>query len=98
MNDIFKRFKCDLCGKTEYKKYIGTEQFDGGYTTINKFEPSDYIDLQIGKKYYKLCPKCVNDLQDYIDKYKQRNFKSGDSNKQALLQVYNERILEEDYV
>lgn len=80
MYDIFMRFKCDLCGRTEYKKYLGTEQFDGGYTTINKFEPSDYIDLQIGKKRYKLCPRCENDIQNYINIHKANLSKSGDSN------------------
>ena len=79
MHDIFKRFKCDLCGRTEYKKYLGTEQFDGGFST-NKFEPSDYIDLQIGEKYYKICLICENNMQNYINIYKAKISKSGDSN------------------
>jgi hypothetical protein len=80
MNDIYKRYKCDFCGSVEYKKYIGTEQFDGGYTTINKFDPSDYIRVNIGTKMsFLICPKCESKLQSFIDTYKLKKEEKNES-------------------
>lgn len=58
-NDIFRRKICDMCGAVEYKPYIGTNKFDGGYTTVNEFEPSAYGSARIGDEAWVLCPECI---------------------------------------
>lgn len=56
---------CDRCGTTEFLHYVGTEDFDGGFTKVNDFskpsEPWGFEDLgdcAAGHDYVDLCPKC----------------------------------------
>lgn len=63
---IGKLLTCDRCGVTEFMPYIGTKEFDGGYTRINDFqEPAepwafteDLGDCASGHEYVDLCPTC----------------------------------------
>lgn len=65
-NQIGKLLTCDRCGKTEFLPYIGTREFDGGYTRTNEFqEPAeawsiaeDLGDCTSGHEYVELCPSC----------------------------------------
>lgn len=79
-SNIFKRYICDFCGKIEYKEYLGTKEFDGGYTAVNEFEPTSYNTLRIGDKGYKLCPECMNKIENFIEAYKQKVFEKEDKN------------------
>jgi hypothetical protein len=58
-DDIYRKRVCDICGDVVYEPYIGTDAFDGGYTTVNKFEPSGYTALFLGDKHWTVCPKCA---------------------------------------
>lgn len=70
-SDIFRKKTCDICGAVEYKPYIGSKQFDGGYTTVNEFEPSDYENMRIGDDSLILCPDCIRKARDAIQQLKQ---------------------------
>jgi hypothetical protein len=66
---------CSICGAVEYKPYIGTEAFDGGYTTINNFEKSEYVSFYIQDKSWITCPGCtiaVIDAIDHVQEVEQR--------------------------
>lgn len=65
-NNIFKRETCGICGKIAYRQYIGTKDFDGGYTIINQFEPSDFEYLRLGNCSFVVCPDCLSEIQDFV--------------------------------
>lgn len=64
--NIGKQLVCDRCGATTFLPYIGTEEFDGGYTRVNDFqtpeEPwalyEDFSDTASGQGHVDLCPTC----------------------------------------
>lgn len=65
-SNIFKREICSICGKIAYRQYLGTNQYDGGYTTVNEFEPSDYEYLRLGNSSFTVCPNCLSEIQDFV--------------------------------
>lgn len=65
---------CDLCGYSEFVAYTKTDQYDGGFTNIDRYEP-----LSEGWQYSsdlgaKLCPSCSAAWEkckaDYLYRYK----------------------------
>ena len=65
--DIFRKRVCSICGAVEYKPYIGTEAFDGGYTTANNFEKSEYEYFHIKDNEWVTCPNCTADAIKAIE-------------------------------
>lgn len=62
---------CDRCGATYFRKYICTEDEDGGYTTWDRYEdtPEGWGDhYGIGT----LCPACNSEYNDMITKFMKR--------------------------
>ena len=59
---------CDRCGAWTFLKCTGEGELDGGYTRWNEFEDAPGWDriLQIGD----VCPKCRQDYEDMLEKYK----------------------------
>lgn len=63
---IGKLLTCDRCGFAEFLPYIGTTEFDGGFTHADSFqEPAepwaiseDLGDCVAGHEYVELCPNC----------------------------------------
>lgn len=56
---------CDRCGISTFRKYLKTEDYDGGFTKLDNFEalPNGwhrYNEPNIDDKYntVTLCPKC----------------------------------------
>ena len=49
---------CERCEATTFRKYIGTGETDGGYTTWDKFEPTPNDWLYVTGIGY-LCPNCA---------------------------------------
>lgn len=75
MSEIFRKYQCDFCGKVEYKKYVGQREFDGGYTSISMFEPSDFEFYILGEKSYVTCPECKKEILNFLEKLKQKRRK-----------------------
>lgn len=65
-SNIFKRETCSICGKIVYRQYLGTNQYDGGYTTVNKFEPSDFEYVKLGNSSFTACPDCLSEIQNLV--------------------------------
>ena len=58
---------CDRCGKQEFTKYIGKEDFDGGFTQYDKFAPGDpgWRDVHLDttpRINALLCTDCMKEL------------------------------------
>lgn len=65
-NNIFRHETCAVCGKVAYCKYIGTKDFDGGYTRVNQFEPSHFEYVRIGNSSFMACPDCLSEIQNLV--------------------------------
>lgn len=63
-----KMLTCDRCGAWTFLKCTGEGELDGGYTRWNEFEDAPGWDWtkQIGD----VCPKCRQDYDDMLEKYK----------------------------
>lgn len=65
---IGKRIECDRCGKTLFLKYIGTKEFDGGFTKVSEFEqkPETWVyHTDIGL----LCHECEQVYQNLLHEF-----------------------------
>ncbi len=65
---IGKLITCQRCNNTIFLKYTKSRHFDGGYTTVDDFEPltegwRQYIDPFKGH----LCPKCNEEYSKMVD-------------------------------
>lgn len=65
---IGKRIECDRCGKTLFLKYIGTKEFDGGFTKVSEFEPKPeawvyHTDIGL------LCYECEQVYQNLLNEF-----------------------------
>lgn len=64
---IYKTTICARCGEVLFSEYLGTDDLDGGFTKIDKFEarPSNwrYTDMGI------LCPNCAALFQAQIESF-----------------------------
>lgn len=65
---------CDRCGKKAFRKYIGREEFDGGYTVENKFEElkdwKTIPDLKfLSQSRADVCPSCYEEYKRILTKY-----------------------------
>lgn len=57
--EIYQASVCKRCGETHFSMYIGTQQYDGGYTRVNIFEPlPDGWGWGWGNEIGRLCPTC----------------------------------------
>ena len=62
-NKIYQASVCKRCGKTHFSLYIGTKEYDGGFTRQNYFEPLPEgwgWSGRIGR----LCPTCFEKYQE----------------------------------
>ena len=55
--EIYQASVCERCGETHFSMYIGTQQYDGGYTRVNIFEPLP-DGWGWGDEIGRLCPTC----------------------------------------
>ena len=65
---IGKRIECDRCGKTYFLNYIGTKEFDGGFTKVNEFEKKPetwgyHTDTGL------LCDECEKVYQNLLNEF-----------------------------
>lgn len=67
--------ECEKCGEKTFLKYTGTDEYDGGYTMIDRFEkpPKGWGDVCF---YYRgkfetlfLCPDCKNEFEEITERY-----------------------------
>lgn len=52
---------CDRCGATAYSRKTGEGRYDGGYTTLDKFEEMQEgwnTSAHVQEKIVTLCPAC----------------------------------------
>ena len=67
---------CDRCEEKVFSKCTGEGELDGGYTRWNKFE-----DLPEGWGWHsetgRLCPKCNDEYNSLIEKFKSREADDG---------------------
>ena len=65
---------CDRCGTWIFLKCTGEGEMDGGFTRWNNFEPAsgwEYVH-DVGT----VCPKCLHDYRDMLERYKKKPPKS----------------------
>lgn len=74
-DDLYRRRVCGLCGKEVYEKLLNTDELDGGYTRINKFEDSGFEDtciiMCLAKRHewdMTLCPDCQEKVKQIVIK------------------------------
>ena len=67
-NDIYRKRVCSMCGSIEWKPYIGCKTLDGGYSENHMFEPSEYIEVRVGRDAWTVCPKCAKMIRNDIQK------------------------------
>ena len=65
---------CDRCGKKAFRKYIGKEEFDGGYTAECKFEELKDWKMIPDPKFpaqgsSDVCPTCYAEYVRILNKY-----------------------------
>lgn len=63
-----KLLTCDVCGRTVFLKYVKTEEYDGGFTKVCRYEdkPDGWGSMLLWK-YRTLCPSCVERIGAAID-------------------------------
>lgn len=60
------------CGTTYFRKFIATENLDGGYTPLEKYEdlPDGWLyENQFGH----LCPDCAGDFRSFVTSFMSGN-------------------------
>ncbi len=57
---------CDRCGSQVFLKYLDTDELDGGYTKLDKFEPAPdgWNCCYVGTRFKTLCPTCAERWQE----------------------------------
>lgn len=62
-----KNLVCDVCGRTVFLKYVKTEEYDGGFTKIRRYEdkPDGWGSMLVWK-YRTLCPSCNERMQEAL--------------------------------
>lgn len=63
-----KNLVCDVCGRTVFLKYVKTDEYDGGFTKIRRYEdkPAGWNSMLVWK-YRTLCPSCAERIGAAID-------------------------------
>lgn len=64
-----KTLTCDLCGKSVFLKYVGTKDFDGGFTRVREYEdrPDGWTRYSVPKiALGDLCPECAEQIQNAL--------------------------------
>ena len=70
--ELYRKKICEMCGRVAYEKCIGKQVFDGGYTSVNRFEDSgfgsivimchDLNDIQPQTNTVHVCTSCAQKL------------------------------------
>lgn len=58
---------CDVCGDEVFLKYLGTDEYDGGFTKVRKHETADgWHNIRAFGVNGDVCPSCYNYLSDVV--------------------------------
>ena len=64
-----KNLVCDVCGRTVFLKYVKTEEYDGGFTKVRRYEdkPDGWQTWHVANVIHStLCPSCNERMQEAL--------------------------------
>lgn len=74
MDKVGKLIKCDRCGEQVFLPWISQDEFDGGYTRVDKFETVPEGWECVSRYFHKydlrnLCPKCTKEYEYMLSEF-----------------------------